>query len=33
LTELHDLYLCGTKVTVNGAAKLQRALPNCRIEH
>jgi len=33
LTELRQLDLSGTKVTAEGVAKLQQALPNCKIEH
>ena len=33
LTRLEQLYLNNTQVTDAGVAKLQRALPNCRIEH
>jgi internalin A len=32
LKELKSLNLCGTKVTDAGVAKLQKALPNCKIE-
>ena len=33
LTQLKKLYLRGTQVTDAGVAELQKALPNCKIEH
>ena len=33
LTQLEHLYLNNTQVTDAGVAELQRALPNCKIEH
>jgi hypothetical protein len=33
LRQLQDLDICGTNVTDAGVAKLQQALPNCKIVH
>lgn len=33
LTKLKDIYLYGTRVTNEGVARLQQALPNCKISH
>jgi hypothetical protein len=33
MTKLQSLDLTGTQVTDEGVKKLQRVLPNCKIEH